>query len=383
MYSQRELLDNMTPILFERVTDVVWHMSNDALSILKKNMFALGSETGADKTKGGKAFYMSTSRSKTGSYSKRQSGIIFKLDGRLLSSRYKGKAIDYWGQSNLKQRERGEHEMEDRVYSNEPIIPNARKYILEINAWVDSKYVQNRVSSLYKKKVEDKAREEGIPYKIYSSYEDFLANKDPKNSITEIIDISNIEPPQSYKFKDTQRKSRLKIILLFLSELKDPEKIYNRSDSNLTLSNDYDNMLRREYGKSAIYAKNAISKILRILKMKSIDDLIELRIKQAQFLKRINSDKQYLDYKKKQILKSMEEGEEYDFTTMYDLNKGYFNGDEDMFYKSINIYKRGDREGINGIFDAISDKHTKDIKDIEKTLVKLPILEPKKSIYDY
>jgi hypothetical protein len=117
--------------------------------------------------------------------------------------------------------------------------------------------------------------------------------------------------------------------------------------------------------------------------MKSIDDLIELRIKQAQFLKRINSDKQYLDYKKKQILKSMEEGEEYDFTTMYDLNKGYFNGDEDMFYKSINIYRRGDREGINGIFDAILDKHTEDIKDIEKTLVKLPILEPKKSIYDY
>lgn len=382
MYSQRELVNNLPQILLERVTDVVWHMSNDALSILKRNVFSLGTETGPDKTRGGKAFYLSTARSKTGSYSDSTNGIIFKLDGRLLNSRYKGKAIDYWAGSGLRPREGGKHEMEDRIYSEEPVIPNARKYILEINAWIDPHYAKDSVYSIYQKKVEDKAKELGIPYKIYAGYEDFIKNKNPKNSIAEIIDTTKIELLQPYKFRDTRRKNRLKEILLFLSELKDPERKWDRYDSALSLSNDYNNMLRREHGRSALYTKNAISKILRRLKMNSIDDLIKLRVEQAQFMKRINSDKQYLDYKKKRILKSMEDGEDYDFDTLYDLNQQYFKGDKDMFHKITSLYRRGDKEGMEDIFRNIWDNYEKDIKDIQKTLVKLPLSEPEKQKVD-
>lgn len=383
MFSQRILIERLPQILFERVTDIVWHMSNNPLEILKRNVFSLGSETGPDKTKGGKAFYMSTARSKTGSYSKSTNGTIFKLNGKMLNDKYKGKPIDYWAGSGIKPREGGSHEMEDRIYSDNPIIPNAKKYILEINAWVDPSYAKDSVYSLYLKKVEDEAKKMGIPYKIYSNYDDFISNKNPKSSITEIIDISNISPNPSYKFKNTTRKPRLKKILLFLAELKDPDDNYSRYDSNLTLSNDYGNILRREHNKSAIYAKNIISKILRKLKMSSIDDLIKLRINQNQIMKRISSDKQYLEYKKKQILKSMEQGEDYNFDTMYDFNKAYFEGDRDMLNKILNIYKRGDEKSMSDIFDLIYEKFNKQIEDIKKTLIKLPLSEPEKRKVDY
>ena len=100
-------------LISEGISDIVWHYTKDPVHILKSNKFSLGTETGSDITKSGKAFFMSTARSKLGSYSNTSSGTIFKLDGRKINQNYKGSSVDYWG--GTKAREGGTQEMEDGI----------------------------------------------------------------------------------------------------------------------------------------------------------------------------------------------------------------------------------------------------------------------------
>jgi hypothetical protein len=383
MFNQKDLLhiDNFRYLLFESLSDIVWHVSNHPLSILKKDFFALGTEIGPDRTSGGKPFYLSTSRSKVGSYSNDSRGTTFKLNGKLLNSRFKGKSVDYWSKTDIKKRSEGIHEMEDRLYSDKPVIDNARKYILEVNSWLDLKYSANSSYYHYLKEVEDTAKHYGIPYKVYSSYNDYISNKNPRESISDIVDLDTIEKNSTYKFGHNSKAKRLRKLLLFLSELKDTENTYSSYySSELTLSSDYSNLLRREHNRTAIYVKKLVANILRKLRLKSLDELFSLRIKQSHKMRDIRNDLHHLDYKMNSFIKSMKEKEDYDFDLIYDLDRYFFDGK--MFDKLTTTFKKRDYDSVHEIFQSARDKILERKKEIERTFVYLPISEREPEIVD-
>ena len=128
--------------LNEGVSSVLYHSTNihNLRDIVVGNTIRLtpdiGTSSEEEQRKGSKIFYLSTARSKTGSYaypvSKHKSqGSMIVLDGQaLMADGYTGDAVSYWGPDF---RASGKDEMEDRIFSEKPSIPNASKYIKEIH----------------------------------------------------------------------------------------------------------------------------------------------------------------------------------------------------------------------------------------------------------
>jgi hypothetical protein len=374
-------------IITENLSDIVWHYTDHPLSILKSNKFSLSTETGSDVTKGGKAFFMSTARSKLGSYSESPSGVIFKLDGRKLNQKYKGRPYDYWGGAGLKNREEGKSEMEDRLYSDDPIIENADSYILEIQCWISERQKNvkdNEVGLDRLKKIEDIAKSKNITIKFFDGYENFIQNKDAKSSITDLVDISEIELPEKYKprrYSDSQIKDFLNFILL----LKDSKGLYRYYDSGRVLENIYHNEFKRNHSKKAIYVKTLIAKLLKKLKIKSIDDLIKLRIEQYNYIDRYENDVIYLKTKLKQIISDMESERDYDFNLFFDLSRGFFKDIPNSFEKLARNYRKSDKAGIEDIFSQAVDAMGDKIKKIKTTTLPINLKEapPKKVDYSW
>ena len=137
--------------LNERVSSIVYHFCGPAscLGICEDNAFVLSSilrgTADGDINKG--RYYLSTTRQKSGKLGYSQSkNVRITLDGDALNQRYSGGPVDYWGTSMGKQfymqqgAESGHYnpnqsrtEAEDRIFSNDPIIPNANKYIKRID----------------------------------------------------------------------------------------------------------------------------------------------------------------------------------------------------------------------------------------------------------
>jgi hypothetical protein len=198
--------------------------------------------------------------------------------------------------------------MEDRLYSDDPIIENAGSYILEIQCWISERQKNvkdNEVRLDRLKKIEDIAKSKNITIKFFDGYENFIQNKDAKSSITDLVDISQIELPEKYKprrYSDSEIKDFLNFILL----LKDSKGLYRYYDSGRVLENIYHNEFKRKHSKTAIYVKTLIAKLLKKLKVKSIDDLIKLRMEQYNYINRYESDVIYLKTRLKQIISDME-----------------------------------------------------------------------------
>ena len=163
-------------ILLERISDVVYHSTSihNALSILDGNRFILSlvSGTSAEKQHTPKLYYLSTTRSKLGSYHRNPMGtaIIFKLDGGKLSQKYSGNAVDYWG-PEFRKIDPAKNEMEDRVFSDEPYIENAASYITEIHIYVNldemGRFHHNNTSLRKIRKIFLKAKQAGISTYFY------------------------------------------------------------------------------------------------------------------------------------------------------------------------------------------------------------------------
>jgi len=366
---------------YESVSDIVWHISNSPLEILKTNKFSLGTETGPDSTKSGKPFYLSTARSKTGSYSKSPTGIMFKLNGSLLNQKFKGKPIDYWAGSGLKDRSKETNEMEDRIYSSSPVIPNARKYIMGIYCWISPDYGHSYAH--YIKRVEEYAKKLGIAMIYFSSYNDFIQNKNPESSIDDIINLSNIEQQTIYKWKNDYKRKNIRKIVKFLAELKDVDRDYSRYDSKMTLSADYGNYLRREHDKFAIQAKRIISKIMKKLKIDNIDKLIDIRIKQSTQMSEHRQNLEYIDRKLKTIISAMERGDPSDFDEFYDFVQWKLDGSSETLRELFKAYDSKDINKLSSIFNSAKSKIQKEIENISKTLVPVSVKENKPKEIDH
>jgi hypothetical protein len=119
----------------EAITDKVWHFTSlvSLFGILDKNKFELSkNEAKAPNKPTHKKYYMSLSRIRSGGFPERSARCIsarIELDGRKLSQRYKGAATSYFSDTRTRD------EFEDRLFSDDQYIENAKDYIKKIDFW--------------------------------------------------------------------------------------------------------------------------------------------------------------------------------------------------------------------------------------------------------
>lgn len=142
-------------LLTEALSDEVFHYTSlqHGLKIANTDTIYLQSALGgtADNMNTKEMYFLSLTRQRNAnfgySYKFSKSGVRIEFDGRKLSQRFKGKAIDYWGSSmgkmsyyngdrNTSFDSKAHHtrnESEDRMFSNEPTLYDAHKYIKRID----------------------------------------------------------------------------------------------------------------------------------------------------------------------------------------------------------------------------------------------------------
>ena len=128
-------------LLNEMVSDVVYHFTHisAALEICKSNRLLLSESItkSSDTMHKKKMFFLSMTRqfNSTQGYSKSKT-VRIELDGRRLNERFEGGPVDYWGHRNMS-------EYEDRLFSDEPYIDDARKYIKKISILLNDRSHEN------------------------------------------------------------------------------------------------------------------------------------------------------------------------------------------------------------------------------------------------
>lgn len=133
MIKLKKLLEEIK--INERISDKVWHFTSlvSLIGILNKNAFELSKNEYPAKDKPNyKKYYMSLSRIRSGGFPERSARCIsarVELDGEKLSQRYKGAATAYF--TNVRDRD----EFEDRLFSDDQYIKNAKDYIKTIDIW--------------------------------------------------------------------------------------------------------------------------------------------------------------------------------------------------------------------------------------------------------
>lgn len=357
-------------IITESLSKIVWHYTNNPLKILKTDRIHLSSEIGPNVTKRGKAFYLSTARSKTGSYSDSSNGTIFKLDGNKLNQSYSGAPVEYW--SGFSRRTSGKSEMEDRLYSNEPVIENFSKYILEIQCWIngDKKSLINSQLIYNLKKLEDIANSKGIPIKFFRSYKDFIMNKNPSNKIFDIVDEASLGEPYEYKSKFHRYKSKeYKQLLNFLLYLKDPDHLYDRYDSMKVLINQYNN-ISTSHDNLSIQSKKIIARMLKQLKLRNVENLISLRFSQYSEIDRNLNLIPYFRRLYKEIIDRFEDDDYDPFNTFYDISR-YFEEDKNEIKplrQMTNLFNAKNAKGLKELFERQIHKFEQKNKEIMSTI---------------
>jgi hypothetical protein len=172
-------------ILNERISSVVYHFTTTdaAGGIIDSNSFRL-SEIPSDRQyikspfqvdagiKYDKGYYMSVSRTKIEGYttllnSARCHFVRFELDGNKLGNTYKGGPFDYFPQH---QGNNEYEEYEDRIYSRNKVIPNARGYIKRMDLDVSRECPRQELDGGFNPKVLiEIATGAGVPTFIFPS----------------------------------------------------------------------------------------------------------------------------------------------------------------------------------------------------------------------
>ena len=163
------LTENVETIA-EGATDVLYHMTStrSAANILADGVFKLASSVGTKAEEKyappGRPYFLSTSRSKAGDYSRSvgTSAVMFDLNGQWLAQRYQVKPIDYWDRAWLNNPERTS-ESEDRVFSKDPEISIA--CVTSVHALIKT---ADEWRSPYTRQVLLLAKQRGIPAFLYT-----------------------------------------------------------------------------------------------------------------------------------------------------------------------------------------------------------------------
>lgn len=153
------------------ISDVVYHYTsiNKAYQILEENEFKLTFVSSSDdaNTPKNKYYYLATTRSKLGAYHIGSNwGVLLKLNGRKLGNNLIGNPIDYWGREFRKVAP-AKNEMEDRIWSDEPSIENAAKYIDEVHIFFVGDLHNNDATKRQLRELLLVAKKKGIPTYLY------------------------------------------------------------------------------------------------------------------------------------------------------------------------------------------------------------------------
>lgn len=273
-------------ILSEGISNITYHFTSleSCIDILKLNSFNLTmSSNKSDVYDNKKLFYLSTQRSRNkelGYAGHLGSCVRIQLDGKKIMEKYSGKPIDYWGASMGKQsyynpeydssygkgfgRARQTHynfEMEDRILSYEPNIPNASKYITRIDVYIDpredrlsqtkvQKYIDeiNQTISIEKEKailIYMLSLRHKLPVYVYNNLKQF--NNMTDNTINdEIVQLykedfyssneKTYKDQERYQISKSFRNTSIYItILCELMNVLSLGKIYNREQESYKL----------------------------------------------------------------------------------------------------------------------------------------------------
>lgn len=159
------------------VSPILYHITSsiNAASILKNNRFELTTSYGAaaEQNLGSEAYYMSTSRTLSGHYIRnnaREGYTIFVIDGVKIAQRLRGNAVDYWGDLDPN---KNRFESEDRIFSKDPFINNATKFIRSVHVCLDPDPSARGESALFYIRLY--AKRAGIPAFFYNDRKYFAA----------------------------------------------------------------------------------------------------------------------------------------------------------------------------------------------------------------
>ncbi len=240
-------------------TDVLYHLTTlyPAVSIVQSNRFDLkpseGTDAEASISKG--AYYLSTTRSKTGAYSVRgvySASVLFVLDGRKLGHRYKIVPVDYWETNKLGLGQRStNYESEDRVLSSKSSIP-AFPYIKAIHAHVnfdkqDKMFALKKAALLHK-----------IPIWFYKEAKSLLL-MDTRKAVpvrfSKVLPV--VQKPRAYDFKYRIRTNSLLPWLKLWMHPIDASKEWHSDEAKALGDRVYDAYNRLRYGDDAMNALKA------------------------------------------------------------------------------------------------------------------------------
>jgi len=229
----------ISDLLLEGISPILYHATSlpTLKKILDSDTFRLTPDIGTRHEKGlrkgDKVYYMSTSRSKTGDYhypvSKHANGqSVIVLDGRkLMADGYSGQSMDYWGAGW------GKDEMEDRIFSKKPNIPDAKKYIKEVHTYInldaDTDRYDQRVRDA--RKVAIDLHKDGIPFYVYTDPKNLnLLNKNKAIKLSTLKAKEKAQKPYSYS---GSRQPGSMSGLIELLKIDDKEKLSDRAQKQL------------------------------------------------------------------------------------------------------------------------------------------------------
>lgn len=178
-------------LLNEMVSDVVYHFTHiyNIKKILESNVIRLSTSISSrsDAMHKSKLFFLSTTRQFNGKvgYSYGREARI-ELDGRLLNQRYEGRPVDYWGTMDK--------EYEDRLFSSEPYITGANKYIRRISIFADDEKQYYDIQQCIKL-----ANGLGIEIAVFEDEREFNNPKSNKTINSKILSMELTDPMAGWK----------------------------------------------------------------------------------------------------------------------------------------------------------------------------------------
>lgn len=257
-------------VLNEGISDTTYHFTSlgSCADILKSNSFNLTmSSNRSDAYDNKRLFYLSTQRGRSkdiGYASHLSSCVRIQLDGNALRTKYAGKPIDYWGDSMGKQvyydddiygkgmtstkQHHPNFEMEDRIFSYEPTIDNAAKYINRIDVYI--KTDTNDTERLNSEKetaviIWALGKRNEIPVYIYGSLKDFdfMTDNTMNNEIEQLYkDDFHAKTERDYSdqplyraYKDISHKNTYVTILLHLLNVLSNGEIFKKDKNAFAL----------------------------------------------------------------------------------------------------------------------------------------------------
>lgn len=161
-------------VLSEGSSQILYHFTrlNRLENILNNDSFYLTPAVSKSEKTNGRDYFMSFTRSKStklgyGTKFDREDSVRVIINGQKLGSRYKIAPIDYWQYPKTPESmlQTNSDEMEDRLVSNTNEIPNASKYITQIDIMMGSDGVP--------KSIIDNANKLGIKINIYDDVKEF------------------------------------------------------------------------------------------------------------------------------------------------------------------------------------------------------------------